>query len=260
MRILVFATLILGSIGLPTSSLVHAQPVVLLHDGYSIPEDKAENLALGATIIASFKDATGGTAYDNLKTYHQVTIMTTQTPKGAMEVTVDQTVQLPDHMYLVTTFPFGTQTQVITKEEGWSEALGRFHELTDAEVVEAQAKIQEDILSILRRADDLEFQVINITEIGGKQCLQVEVCFDSGKTIMFIDQATNLLVMVQRPRKSPYTGEPVSQRTYISEYHEMDGFKIPRIMKVTLDDEDFAVIEVTAFEANINVDSTLFMR
>jgi len=260
MRILIIAALILGSISLPPSGLVHAQPVALLHDGYSIPEDEAENLALGATIIAAFKAATGGIAYDNLNSYHQVTIMTAQTPRGAMEFTVDQTVQLPDHIYLVTTFPFGTQTQVLNKEEGWSEGMGRFQELTDAEFIEAKANIQEDTLSILCRADDLEFRVIDTMEVGGKHCIQVEVCFDSGKTIMFIDQATNLLVMVKRPRKNPFTGDPVSQKTYIGEYQEIDGFKIPRIMKVTHDDEDFAVIEVTAFEANIKVGPTLFMR
>ena len=225
-----------------------------------VPAATAESLAQGSAMIAALKAETGGKAYDNLKTYQQSMVMTVQSPMGALDITLEQTVQLPDHMHMSTKLPFGEQTQVVAGDKGWAEGMGQSKDMTADEVEAAKAQIQEDTLNILRRADELEFQAIDPMEIEGKSCIPVVVRFDDEMTIMFIDPETNHLVMVQSPGTSPMTGSPVTQKTYIGEYQEIAGFKMPKTLKITHDDEDFADIEVTSFEANLKVDQSLFTK
>ena len=54
--------------------------------------------------------------------WHEVMTMTVQTPMGAMDISIDQTVQLPDHMRVVTKLPFGEQVQVVAGDAGWGRA------------------------------------------------------------------------------------------------------------------------------------------
>ena len=88
----------------------------------------------------------------------------------------------------------------------------------------------------------------------------VVVRFDDEPTVMFLDQETGMLVMVQSEAQNPMTGGPVTQKVYVQEYQEMDGFKLPRRLTIKHDDEEFAQVEVTAFEANPTVDPGLFQR
>jgi hypothetical protein len=186
--------------------------------------------------------------------------MTVQSPMGALDITMDQTVELPDHMHMVTKLPFGEQTQVLAGDEGWARGMSGEQEMTAEQVAEMRDQIDQDTLGILRRVDELEFQALEPMEMDGKLCQPVVVRFDDEPTVMFLDAETGMLAMVQSQATNPMTGGPVTQKVYVEEYQEMDGFKLPKALTITHDDEDFAEVTVTEFDANPTVDPALFQR
>jgi predicted Zn-dependent peptidase len=225
-----------------------------------IPAATPESLARGKELVLALRNETGGAKYDKLSSWHEAMTMTVQTPMGAMDISIDQTVQLPDHMRVVTKLPFGEQVQVVAGDAGWASGMGQEKDMSADEVKAAKEQIQQDTLGILRNVETLEFQALAPMEVEGTTCNPVVVRFDDEATVMFLDAETNLLVMVQSPGTNPMTGSPVTQKAYVKGYQERDGFKMPSGLKITHDDEDFADIEVTTFEANLKVDQALFQK
>ena len=225
-----------------------------------IPAATPENLARGTELMQSLRSKTGGKAYGKLKAWHEVSVMTVQSPMGALDITIDSTVQLPDHMVMTTKLPFGEQTQVVAGDKGWAASMGQSQDLTPEQVQDMLDGLGKDTLGILRRVDDLEFQALDAMEAGGKVCNPVAVQLGDETTVLFLDADTDLLVMVQSPAINPMTGSPVTQKTYVNGYQEMDGFKMPASLSVKYDDEDFAEVTVQSFEANPKVDPSLFEK
>ncbi|HOX25832.1 MAG TPA: pitrilysin family protein [Candidatus Krumholzibacteria bacterium] len=225
-----------------------------------IPEATAESLAQGKARMLKLRDRTGGKAFANVKGWHESSEMTVQTQMGALAITIDQTVQLPDHLRIVTKLPFGEQVQVVAGDQGWAVGMGQQKDLTAGEVAELRKAIDQETFGILRRVDELEFQALAPLEVGGKLCNPVVVEFDDEATIMYLDAETDLLVMVQSPATSPMTGSPVTQKVYVQGYQDLSGFTLPGTLKITHDDEDFADVTVKSFEVNPAVDPALFEK
>ncbi len=225
-----------------------------------IPAPTPASLAAGKELMRQLRARTGGEAFDELKAYHQATEMTIQSPMGELDITLDQTVQLPDHMHMVTKLPFGEQVQVLAGDEGWAKGMSGEQDMTPDQVAATRDQIEQDTLVILRRVDELEFQALDPMVVDGKSCVPVVVRFDDEPTVMFLDQETGMLVMVQSQAQNPMTGGPVTQKVYVQEYQEMDGFKLPGSLTIEHDDEEFGQVTVTAFEANPTVDPALFRR
>jgi hypothetical protein len=78
--------------------------------------------------------------------------------------------------------------------------------------------------------------------------------------IFFVDAATNLVKMVQSPGQSPMTGAPVTQKIFVDEYQTIDGYNLPKTIRMTYDDEPFATGTVKEFKANPKVDMGLFKK
>jgi len=225
-----------------------------------IPAATTESLARGKELMRGLRAKTGGEKYDALKSYHQATVMTVQSPMGELDITLDQTVLLPDHMHMVTRLPFGEQVQVLAGDSGWARGMAGEQEMGPDQVAAMKDELQQDTLAILRRVDELEFQALEPMPVGDQICTPVVVRFDDEPTVMFLDQETGLLSMVQSQAQNPMTGSPVTQKVYVQDYQEMDGFKLPKSLSIKHDDEDFAEVTVTEFDANPVVDPALFQR
>ncbi len=224
-----------------------------------IPAATTESLAQGKALMRKLRDRSGGKAFGGLKGWYEESVLSLQTPMGAMDITIAQTVQLPDRLHMVTRMPFGEMKQIVAGDMGWTTGV-QAKDLSGDEIAQMRERLEQDSLSILRRVDELEFQALQPMEAAGKLCTPVVVRFDDKATVMFLDPETNLLVMVQSPGTSPMTGSPVTQKVYVESYQEFDGFKLPRKMKITHDDEDFGVVEVKQFRANPKVDPELFKK
>jgi zinc protease len=226
-----------------------------------IPAASPESLARGQSLMQKLRERSGGAkAFAGLKSWYEESVLSLQTPMGAMDITIEQIVQLPDHMRVVTKMPFGEQKQVLAGDQGWTEGMGQSKDLSGDEITAMRERMQQDTLNILRRVEDLEFQALEPMETAGKLCNPVVVRFDDEATVMFLDAETDLLVMIQSPGTSPMTGSPVTQKVYVQSYQELDGFKLPHSLKITHDDEDFAEVQVKQFRANPKVDPAVFQK
>jgi predicted Zn-dependent peptidase len=225
-----------------------------------IPAATPESLARGKELMADLRAKTGGKTYDAIEAYHEVNVMTVQSPMGALDITLDATVVLPDRVRMVTKLPFGEQVAVVNGDGGWAQGMGQTQDLGPAEAGEIRKQVTGDTKSMLREIDKYEFQALAPMELDGKTCDPVAVEVDGETTVIFIDQATGLVAMVQQPATNPMTQSPVTQKTMINEYGEMDGLTVPVSLTVTHDDEEFATVTLETLEINPEVDPAVFEK
>lgn len=226
-----------------------------------IPDPTPESLARGKSLMQKLRDRSGGArAFAGLQSWYEESVLSVQTPMGPMDITIAQTVKLPDHLHMSTRMPFGEMKQVLAGDKGWAEGMGQSRDLTGEELADMRDGLQKETLAILRRVEDLEFQALEPMEVADRLCDPVVVRFGDEATVMFLDPETNLLVMMQSPGNNPMTGSPVTQKIYVDSYQEMAGFKLPRELTITHDDEDFASVEVKEFRANPTVEAGLFQK
>jgi zinc protease len=224
-----------------------------------IPDATPESLARGKELMKQLRDLSGGAkAFAGLKSWHEESAMTLQTPMGSFDITLVRTVQLPDRMHLLTKTPFGDQGQVLSGDKGWTTGM-QAQDMSEDQVAEARASIHQETLGILRRVDELEFQAIDTMEVAGRTCDPVVVRFKDKATIMFLDAETGRLVMVQSPGMS-MMGAPVTQKVFVESYQQFGGFDLPHMMTIRHDDEDFATVEVMRFDVNPEIDQDLFKK
>jgi zinc protease len=226
-----------------------------------IPAATPESLARGKALMQKLRDRSGGTrAFAGLQSWYEESVLSVQTPMGAMAITIAQTVKLPDHVHMATRMPFGEMKQVMAGDKGWAEGMGQSRDLSGDELADMRDRLQQDTLAILRRVDELEFQALEPMAVADKLCEPVVVRFGDEATVMFLDPETSLLVMIQSPGTNPMTGSPVTQKIYVDAYQEIAGFNLPRKLTITHDDDDFASVEVKQFQANPAVDAGLFRK
>ena len=136
----------------------------------------------------------------------------------------------------------------------------RLSELADLQK-KAQEELKTDMVAIMRNAGSLTCQALAPQEIGGKSCNPVHVSgMGDSYQIIFLNAADNRVVMVQQPSQSPMTGAPVTMKVYIDEYMEADGFTMPKKLRIEYDDEEFGIGTVESFQANPEVDMSLFSK
>ncbi|MEZ4387374.1 MAG: pitrilysin family protein [Candidatus Krumholzibacteriia bacterium] len=225
-----------------------------------IPAATPESLARGMELMKNLRDQTGGKAYAGIKSLHEVSEMTVQSPMGPLAITLDSTVQLPDRLRMVTKLPFGEQVMVVKGNQGWAKGMGQSQDLDAAQAQELLAQFTSDTKFLLGRLQDHEFQALEPMEIAGKTCNPVAFRKGDETTIYFLDAENGLLVMTQEPAVNQMTGSPVTQKAYVKAYGELGGIKLPVAVTITQDDEDFAEVVVKTFERNPTVDAALFEK
>ena len=165
----------------------------------------------------------------------------------------------PDKVHTVQKTPFGNMTSVVNGDSGYSDTPMGKKDMTGDELAQAHEELRTDMLGILRNLDDWTFQALDPREVEGKKCNPVYAT-GVGKDyrIIYLDEATSQVVMVEQPGVSPMTQAPVTMKVYIDSYMEADGFTMPQKMRIMYDDELFGSGTVESFKANPAVDMSLF--
>lgn len=225
-----------------------------------IPAATDASLAHGMALMEQLRDATGGSAYAKLKGNHSVSELTVQTPMGAMAISLDITVMLPDRLRMVTKLPFGEQVMVVNGDQGWSTGMGQTQDLEPAQAAEVLAQFANSTDFMLGNLAEHQFQALEPMELDGTLCNPVVHLQGEENKVYFLNAETGLLVMSQEQTISQMTGGPVTQKTYVDEYGEMDGIQMPVAMTITQDDEDYATMVIKSYDANPEVDAALFQK
>jgi predicted Zn-dependent peptidase len=228
----------------------------------SIPAATPASLEAGKEIMRKLRAKSGGKKFAKLESYYEETNIAAEIQGMPMQFTMQKTVVFPDHLYLVTKTPFGEATQVVAGDKGWATGPMGNKDLTGDELQSARDEITDDMVAMLRELDDFQCQALDPVEVQGVACVPVNVtrADDDEYHLIFVDEESGLVRMIQSPGQSPVTGAPVTMKVYVEEYQELGGFRMPRALKIMHDDEEFATATVLDFQANPSVKPGLFEK
>ncbi len=227
-----------------------------------IPEATAASLAAGQKIMTASAEASGGIKkFTGLKSLYEVISLDATIQGMELTFTTEKTVQYPNKVYSLTKTPFGNQEMAISGDSGWASGPQGTRDIEGEDLVSAKDELKTDTIGVFRNLGSLQCQALEPTKVDGAMCNPVHVSgIGDSYQIFFLDAGTNLVKMVQSPGQSPMTGAPVTQKIYVDEYQELDGFNMPKVIRMTYDDEPFATGTVKEFKANPKVDSGLFKK
>jgi len=227
-----------------------------------VPLATPASLEAGKALMAASADASGGQArFADIKTYSETTVLEANIQGMDMTFTIVKQVVYPDKAHTLQKTPFGNMTNVINGDTGWSTGPMGDKAMEGEDLARAHEELQTDMLGILRNMDAWTFQALDPQEIEGRMCNPVYATgVGEDYRIIYLDTDGNQVVMVEQPGTSPMTQAPVTQKVFIDEYMEADGFAMPKKMRITYDDELFGTGTVESFKANVDVDMGLFTK
>jgi zinc protease len=227
-----------------------------------IPDATAESLAKGMEMMTACAEASGGMKnFKSLKSIYEVISLDATIQGMDLTFTTHKTVKFPDHSHTLVKTPFGNQEVVLAGDVGWSIGMQGTNDLDGAGLKAAKEEMNTDTIGVFRNLDKLQCQALEPTKIEGVMCNPVHMSgIGDSYQIFFLEEGTNLAKMVQSPGQSPMTGAPVTQKIYVDEYQDLDGFKKAKSIRITYDDEPFATGTLSEFKANPDVDMSLFKK
>jgi len=227
-----------------------------------IPDPTEEPLAAGQKMMTSCAEASGGVKkFQGLKSLFEVMVLEATIQAMDLTFTTEKTVQYPDKSYPLTKTPFGNQEMALDGDSAWASGMQGMRDLEGDELTEAQDELKTDTIGVFRNLDQLQYQALQPTKVDGVMCNPVHVSgIGDSYQIFFLNAESNLVHMVQSPGQSPMTGAPVTQKIYVDEYQELDGFTMPKSIRMTYDDDPFATGTVEEFKANPKVDGKIFQK
>jgi len=227
-----------------------------------VPLATPASLEAGQALMAATADASGGQAkFASIDSYSETTVLQANIQGMDMTFTIEKQVVFPDKVHTLQKTPFGNMTSVIAGDTGWGTGPMGDKPIEGEDLADAKEELQTDMLGILRNMDAWTFQALDPQEVEGKMCNPVYATgVGDDYRIIYIDAASNQVVMVEQPGISPMTQAPVTQKVYIDEYMETDGLTMPKTMRITYDDELFGTGTVESFKANVAVDEALFTK
>ncbi len=225
-----------------------------------VPLADPASLEKGQALMAAAADASGGQAQlAGIDSYAETTVIEANIQGMDMTFTIEKSVVYPDKVHTVQKTPFGNMTSVVSGDVGWAETPMGNKPIEGEDLVRAHEELQTDMLGILRSLDDWTFQALEPQDIEGKKCNAVYATgVGDDYRIIYLDQDNNQVVMVEQPGVSPMTQAPVTQKVYIDSYMEAGDFTMPQTMRIMYDDELFGSGTVESFQANADVDMSLF--
>jgi hypothetical protein len=235
----------------------------------TIPEPAVEvplatpaSLEAGQALMAAATEASGGKAkFAGIKNYNETMVLEATIQGMDLTFTIEKQVVFPDKVHTLQKTPFGDMTSVVSGDQGW--ALGPMGDkpIEGEDLADAKEELQTDMLGIMRNLDAWTFQALEPRQVEGRKCTPVYATgVGDDYRIIYIDPAAKQVVMVEQPGTSPMTQAPVTQKVYIDEYMQADGFTMPKALRIMYDDELFGSGTVESFKANGPVDEALFTK
>jgi hypothetical protein len=227
-----------------------------------VPLASPASLEAGQALMAAAAESAGGQAkLADIKSYSETTVLEATIQGMDLTFTIEKQVVYPDKSHTLQKTPFGNMTSVIAGDSGWSTGPGGNTDMEGDDLASAKEEMQTDMLGMLRNLDAWTFQALDPQEVEGKMCNPVYATgVGDDFRIIYINAESNQVVMVEQPGTSPMTQAPVTQKVYIDEYMEADGFTMPKKMRITYDDELFGTGTVESFKVNVDVDEGLFTK
>ncbi len=243
-----------------TFGVVNMVDITIPEPALEIAAATPATLAAGQDLMAKFRTAAGGEKkFSGLNSLYEKSSLAATIQGMDLVFKTEKTVVFPDKSHTSIKTPFGNQTMVLAGDKGWAESPMGKKDIAGQDLQDAKDELKTDTIGVFRNLDALQCQALAPRKIDGVMCNPVHISgIGDSYQIFFLDAGTNLLLMAQSPGTSPMTGAPVTQKVYVDEYQDLDGFHMPRTIRIMYDDELFGTGTVEEFKANPQVDMSLF--
>lgn len=228
---------------------------------FELPAATPEALARGQELMGKAAQAVGGKLLAGLKGYHKKLKLTVSIQGMSLDFGVEETGLFPDRLRVTQSTPFGNMTQVVDGAAGWAESPRGVQDLSGDDLAEAREGLERESVRVLRDHAQLTCQALDPADVDGRHLERVWVTGAGKEHILFyLDPATFLPAIEEKPGKSPVSGAPVTERTLLADYGDFGGLKLARSVTILHDGETFAAGKLELFEANPAVKPELFKK
>ena len=227
-----------------------------------IPDATPASLEAGKNLMVACREAAGGAKkFTGLKSLFEKSELQATIQGMDMTFTTEKSVVYPDKVHTSIKTPFGNQSVVVAGDKGWANSPMGAKDLEGEALTAAKDELKTDTVGVFRNLDDFQCQALEPKKIDGVLCNPVHVSgVGDDYQIFFLNAETSDVHMIQSPGQSPMTGAPVTQKVYVDEYQDLDGYHMPKVIRLMYDDELFGTGTVIDFKANPEVDAALFQK
>ncbi len=241
---------------------VNMVDITIPEPALEIPDATPEAMASGLELMKAAREAAGGASlFAGLKSYFSKSELAATIQGMDLNFTIEKTVVFPDKSYTLQKTPFGLMTSVLAGDTGWATGPMGNKDFEAKELQAAKDEMINDTVGVFKHLDKFQCQALAPAKVDGIACNPVYVTgVGEDYQIFFLNAADHRVVMIQSPGVSPMTQAPVTQKVYVDDYMQAEGFTMPKSLRLTYDDELFGTITVEEFQANPKVDMGLFKK
>jgi len=222
----------------------------------------AEGSADGREQMELALESHGGiNAFGSVKSIRSNSTMIANIQGTDMTFTTTKNSVFPDRTHTTVQTPFGALTTVVANGIGWTKGPMGKKELAPEVVQETLAEMNLEFVGVFRGLGGLDCEILAPRLVEDTICQSVRITDGAGLSrTYFLGAKNRTVIMIESSSKSPTSGSPAIRRLYIDEYMQAGDLLVPRVVRMTFDDEAFGTITVDQFEVNPNIDESLFAR
>jgi hypothetical protein len=156
----------------------------------------------------------------------------------------------------------GVFTLVLDGDKGWIKSGDETKEMSKEQLTSQQESMHAGNVSNLVPLEDKSYTLTTLPEIkvDGRPAVGVKVVKKGMPDVsLYFDKATTLIVKSSF-RARGEDGKALTQDTYLSDYREVDGLKIPKKMVLKHDDKLFVEAENTDLKVLEKLDAKEFAK
>ncbi len=248
----------------PLSELGHGEPneidITIPEPAFAfeLPEATAETLAEGRSLMDGAVKAFGGAkSLSAVNTRdHETDFTMLETGMGPLTFSIRSRYQGEESIRVDTNTPFGSMTQIITREKAWVVSPRGKQEVTGDELEEMWGGEENDPLHILRHLDDYRIQSLGSESLEGVECdvVYLTSASDDGYKVFLGDGG---LIHAMEFKDQGQSG-PVMNLTVFEDYEAAGGVQFARTAKIHHDGTLFATMAVGSVKLNVSHEKGIF--
>jgi hypothetical protein len=153
---------------------------------------------------------------------------------------------------------------VVNGDTGWVQSGGETKEMTAEELKPYRESLHVGWVATLIPLKDKQFKLSTLgeTKVKDRPALGVRVSSDGHRDVnLYFDKEHSLLIKTEsRAIASEQGGKEVNEETYLSEFKDVEGVKIPHKMLMTRDGEKYVESETNEIQAAGKLDDSVFSK
>lgn len=215
----------------------------------------------GKALMAKVAEALGGQSrLKQVKAVYENLALTQKTPQGDVQLTMNTTLQFPDHMHVAMQSPMGSITYVVTPSAAFASMQGQQHPIPSAQAAEMLKQVKRNLIYLGQHADDpsFNFAASGTEKIGDVDAAILDVSGDDFSIQLYVDPQSGR-VLREKYQGMSQNG-PTPQETDLDNWKTSDGLTLPYRHTNKQNGEVSSTTEVQSVELNPTVDPKLFAK